>query len=95
MTCSRSLSREAEVFAEARSRYDSAQFVDVEYADLVGDPVGTVHGVYDAFGLPWDDGVASAVTEEHRRSREGPRAPRHTYDLADYGLTEEQVRAAF
>ena len=89
------LSREAEVFAEARSRYDSAQFVDVEYADLVADPVGTVHGVYDAFGLPWDDTVAGAVTEEHRRSREGPRAPRHTYDLADHGLTESQVRSAF
>ncbi|QIK68684.1 sulfotransferase [Nocardioides sp. HDW12B] len=90
-----SLSREAEVFAEARGRYDAAQFVDVAYDDLVGDPVGTVRGVHDAFDLPWDDDVASAVAEEHRRSREGPRAPRHHYDLADYGLTAEQVRAAF
>ena len=32
---------------------------------------------------------------EHAASRSGPRAPRHEYALADYGLTEDQVRAAF
>ena len=52
-------------------------------------------GVYDAFDLPWDDAVESAVADEHAASQAGPRAPRHEYALADYGLTEEQVRAAF
>ena len=83
------------MFAEARTRYDPAQFVDVEYADLVGDPVGSVRRRLRRFSLTWAETVASAVAEEHRRSREGPRAPRHTYDLADYGLTERQVRSAF
>ena len=28
-------------------------------------------------------------------SKKGPRAPKHTYDLADYGLTTEQVKERF
>ncbi len=28
-------------------------------------------------------------------SKQGPRAPKHTYSLADYGLTEDQVKERF
>jgi hypothetical protein len=89
------LAGEAHAFALARKRYDPAQFVDVEYADLVADPVGVVRGVYRSFDLPWSDTVEDAVRAEHAASRQGPRAPRHAYTLEDHGLTEEQVRSAF
>jgi hypothetical protein len=89
------LSCEARLFAEARSTYDPAQFVDVAYADLVDDPVGVVRRIHASFDLPWDDDVEAAVAAEHQASREGPRAPKHSYSLNDYGLTEDQVRAAF
>jgi hypothetical protein len=89
------LSTEARCFAEARSGYDPAQFADVAYADLVTDPVGVVRRLYRQFDLAWDDTVEQAVRAEHAASNAGPRAPRHEYTLADYGLTEEQVRAAF
>ena len=67
----------------------------MQYDDLVADPVGTVEGIYRAFDLPWTDEVEAAVRAEHEESRRGPRTPKHSYSLADYGLTEEQVRAAF
>ena len=35
------------------------------------------------------------VEQTDEESREGSRAPRHTYLLADYGLTEGQVRERF
>jgi hypothetical protein len=89
------LATEARCFAEARSAYDPAQFIDVEYDDLVSDPVGVVRRIYTDFGLPWDASVESAVRADHAASKAGPRAPRHEYSLADYGLTEDQVRAAF
>jgi hypothetical protein len=89
------LATEARCFAEARSGYDPAQFVDVAYADLVTDPVGVVRRIHRAFELPWDDSVEDAVRAEHAASNAGPRAPRHEYSLDDYGLTEGQVRAAF
>lgn len=89
------LSHEAAVFAQARAAYDPAQFVDVAYEDLVADPVGVTRRIHESFDLPWDDRVEDAVHSEHEASRRGPRAPKHSYSLADYGLTEEQVRAAF
>ena len=32
---------------------------------------------------------------ERRESQKGPRAPKHTYSLEDYGLTAEQVKDRF
>jgi hypothetical protein len=82
-------------FADARSRYPSAQFVDVQYDDFVSDPVTTTRGIYEAFDLDWTAEVATAVEQLDAESRQGGRRPSHRYDLADYGLTEAQVRAAF
>lgn len=89
------LSYEVETFRQERAHHPEAQFVDVQYDDLVKDPVGTVAGIYESFGLSWTSRVEQAVRADHAASQEGPRAPRHTYSLADYGLTEDQVRAAF
>lgn len=82
-------------FAEERRRHDPAQFVDVEYDDFVGDPVGTVRAIYRAFDLPWTDEVSARVEAIDAESRQGPRRPSHRYDLADYGLTEDEVLSRF
>ena len=43
-----------------------------------------------------DTDEARATAEEtHAESKKGPRAPKHTYSLADYGLTDEQVKDRF
>lgn len=88
------LQREQEAFEEARDRVPADQVLDIEYADLTGDPAGTVRNVYERFGMRWDDTTQQAVAAELEASRQGPRAPRHAYDLADFGLTEGQVRDA-
>jgi hypothetical protein len=85
------LGREYDAYRKARADHPDG-FVDVDYADLVADPVGTVEGVYAAAGLPWAEEVRSAVAAELAESRSGARAPRHHYALEDYGLTEAQVR---
>ena len=38
---------------------------------------------------------AHAMEASHAESKKGPRAPKHTYSLADYGLTAEQVKERF
>lgn len=88
------LQREQEAFEEARDRVPADQVLDIDYADLTGDPAGTVRNVYERFGMRWDDTTQQAVAAELEASRQGPRAPRHAYDLADFGLTEGQVRDA-
>ena len=89
------LSRSWHAFQAARPAYDPAQFVDVDYREFVGDPVGTTRGIYDAFGLDWTPEAAAAVEALDTESRQGGKRPSHSYSLADYGLTEDEVRAAF
>ncbi len=88
-------SRAYHAFHDARPAYDQAQFADVAFSDLVSDPLGTVRGVYEQFGLDWTPEAERAVTEIDRESRSGSAKPSHSYDLADYGLTETDVRGAF
>ena len=82
-------------FEEARARYDEKQFVDVDYAEFVDNPVGVTRSIYEAFDLDWSEQVATEVEAMDTASRQGGRRPAHRYSLDDYGLTEEQVRAAF
>lgn len=88
------LRREQEAYLTTRARVGDDRFLDVDYADLVADPVGTVASIHRRFGLAWDGTVADAVRRELDASRTGPRAPRHAYDLGDFGLTEGQVKDA-
>jgi hypothetical protein len=89
------LSRGIELFMAARDRHDSAHFYDVAFDDLARDPVGTVEAVYRHFGLPWTPAVHDAVAAEDVASRSGPRAPRHSYALADFGLDPAEVDERF
>jgi hypothetical protein len=89
------LSKAVKRFERERAAYAPEQFVDVDYREFVSDPVATAKGIYESFGLEWTPGVDEAVTKLDTESRQGGRRPKHSYDLADYGLTEEQVRAAF
>jgi Sulfotransferase family len=84
-----------ERFTSARKQYDPAQFVDVSYDDFVGDPVGTVRGIYDTFDLPWTPEVSQQVDVLDAESRQGGRRPSHRYSLEDYGLTAAEVTARF
>lgn len=89
------LSRSWRTFVEARPGYDQGQFLDVDYRAFVADPVGTVGAIYEHFGIPWSDAARAEVRRIDEESRSGAARPSHTYDLGDYGLTEEQVRTAF
>ncbi|CAM3268003.1 sulfotransferase [Nocardioides dubius] len=82
-------------FHDARGAYDQSQFVDIAFGDLLRDQVGTARTVYEAFGLDWTPEVEAAVAATDEEARQGKAAPKHAYDLADYGLTEADVLAAF
>ncbi|MBY8861748.1 sulfotransferase [Nocardia sp. CA2R105] len=88
-------SRGLREFTAARERYDAAQFIDVDFADLRADPLGTIESIYRRFGIEFTDAARAAMTALDQESRSGDRKPAHRYELADYGLTEDQVRAHF
>ena len=67
----------------------------VDYRDLAADPVAVVHAVYKHFGLP-PDGVEPAVRAWlDDPGNRGDRLGKWTYDLADYGVTADEVRERF
>ncbi|MGV9801764.1 sulfotransferase family protein [Mycobacterium sp. NPDC003449] len=88
-------SRGLRLFTAERAEHDAAQFYDLDYFALIEDPVGAVADVYRHFGIELTDDARAAMTATHEESRKGPRAPKHTYALADYGLTDEAVRERF
>ena len=86
---------EARAATQARADATTGTFVDVEYAELVADPVATAGRIHRELDLPWDEATQEAVRADLAESRSGPRAPKHDYAMSDYGLTESEVRAAF
>ncbi len=90
-TWSRGLRR----FNAVRAQHNPRQFVDVDYTDLVADPMGTVESIYTAFGIEMTEEARRAIERTDADSKQGRRAPRHSYSLADYGLTEAEVKERF
>lgn len=90
-TWSRGLKR----FNDVRADLDPAQFYDVDYFEFVKDPVAAVEGIYRRFDIDFTDEARAAIADSHTESKKGPRAPKHTYSLADYGLTDKQVKKRF
>ena len=79
---------------EFRSRVGDERFADLAFADLQVDPVGTL-------GTALEQIESASPTPPVTRSRGGPgrTSPgshgQHTYELADFGLEAEHVRARF
>ena len=88
-------SRGLERFNSVRAHHDPVQFYDMDYFDLIRDPIGTVDDIYRYFGIEMTDAARAAMEASDAESKQGPRAPKHTYSLADYGLTADAVKERF
>ncbi|GAA1236420.1 sulfotransferase [Prauserella halophila] len=87
--------RGLETFTAARARHDPQRFFDVDYDDFVADPIGTVESVYRHFGLPLSGEARESMRRLHTASTTGTARPAHRYSLADFGMTEGDVRRRF
>ncbi len=88
-------SRGLELFNAERAKHDPAQFYDLDYFEFIADPLRTVEGIYRHFGIELTEGGRAAIEASHGESKQGPRAPKHTYSLEDYGLTADAVKERF
>jgi hypothetical protein len=77
-----------------RDRVGHERFIDVEYDDLLADPVGEVARILARAGLPTTAASRAAIADRREASGQH-RYGRHVYDLADFGLTDADVRDAF
>lgn len=94
------LVRETEKWADAVRRADAVRqhhpgrVLDVVHGDFHRDPMAVIRRIYAFAGL---DLVPEVEAEMERRAAERPELAHgvHRYDLADFGMTAEQIRARF
>lgn len=67
---------------------------DLQYADVMRDPIGEVKKVYQHFDEPFTAEAEAAMQAFMQNNQQGKHG-KHTYSLEDYGLTKEQVRAHY
>jgi hypothetical protein len=77
-----------------RAKLDPARFFDVPYAELTSDPLACAQRVYAYFDLPLPAAARDALRAFAAENPEGKHG-KHEYDLTQYGLDEERVRARF
>ena len=66
-------SRGLELFNAERAKHDSAQFYDVDYCDLIADPIGTVADIYRHFDIEFTDAARAGHGGQPRRKPEAAR----------------------
>ncbi|WP_420639083.1 sulfotransferase family protein [Candidatus Poriferisocius sp.] len=83
------------VGSEARDRRgDDDTVFDLQYADLMEDPVGSVAGIYRHFGLELGE-LARRRMEAWMTENPQDRYGRHRYTLDQFGLQPDEVREQF
>jgi hypothetical protein len=88
------LERIAQRAAAARAAADPARFVDVQYAQLMTDPLGVVEQIYAAGAVDLAGGTCDAIRAWLAANPQN-KGGRHTYDLGDYGLDPDDIRERF
>jgi hypothetical protein len=71
-----------------------AQILDLDYRELVADPLAALQQIYTFAGIPFSERTRAAIEGALARNRKD-RFGRHRYALADFGLDERRVAEAF
>ena len=72
------------------------RWIDVNYFNLVEDPLAVVRSIYERFDWPLEQTAIDAMEDwQSRQAEQRRQEKRHRYTLEDYGLTPEEVNAAF
>jgi hypothetical protein len=73
---------------------DGERVLDVAYADVTRAPIATVERIYGHFGYDLSSEFRTRLNEYLARDKHGS-APKHTYSLAEFGITPEELRNRF
>jgi hypothetical protein len=77
-----------------RERHPEIQVVDVRYGELIADPIGEVERLYGLWGIELRPSARARMERFLKHDHHGKGAAR-AYSLADYGLDEAAIEAAF
>jgi hypothetical protein len=79
---------------KVRHEMPPGTFIDVQYKDLMSDPIGQFRRVLEGMGLTAGaEDIREATDWMSKNGRDTH--PRHEYQLEDYGLTRQELEDAF
>ncbi|CAF1311238.1 unnamed protein product [Rotaria sordida] len=67
---------------------------DITYDNLMKDPIGVVHQIYDYFDLHWSNKMEIVIRDWLLKNPQGKQG-RHTYSLAEFGLNREDIETRY
>jgi hypothetical protein len=77
-----------------REKYGWDSIHDMQYADMVRDPIGEIRKVYEHFDEPFTAEAEAAMNHYIETNPKGKHGS-HSYSLEDYGLTSDQIRERY
>lgn len=77
--------------AEMRTMPPPATFCDIQYGQLVTDPLGVVRSIYDYAGMQFSDELEAHVKQYVARNPQHKQGV-HRYSAEQYGLSHEEIR---
>jgi len=83
-----------EIELRASGALPDERFIDVQFSELVRDPVATVEEVYRRLDWPFPDGVRRRVADYAASKPKGSRGA-HRYSLEEIGLDPEEERERY
>ena len=86
--------KEIECLVKFRTQQSGQNIFDMNYDDLMEQPIATARRIYDHFGLKWSDEFEKGMESWLRNNPQGIQG-RHIYSLADFNLTEEDIEARY
>lgn len=75
-------------------RIPQDQFIDIQYQDIVADPMGTVKRIYEKFDLPLSRKTETAFQEEIEANPKDKKG-KHHYTAEQFGLSPELIDEKF
>jgi hypothetical protein len=77
-----------------RKAHPEFKVFDMRYKDLSADPIAAVRKVYEYCGAEFTP-IAEQNMRQWLADNPSDKHGRHTYNLADFGLTEAQIRDVY
>ncbi len=79
---------------EVRSQSPSEQFFDLDFREVLADPIAAVRRIYAHFGFEWTPAGESAMRRWHAENPQGKHGE-HRYNAADYALNPAEMDERF
>lgn len=80
--------------ARAKHSDKAAQFIDIQFDEVVADPVAALSRAYRRFEIPWSSEIEAAMRGFLANNPRGKHGA-HRYEIEDFGMTLAQIRTRF